>query len=133
MSNNKKKVKQNNTNKKHKNVTASKTNNKKVSISTNTKKTVKTKENKKAIVSDKHVKRLRNLIFATATCSLIILASTYAWFIGMKTVNVSPFDVSIKTTEGLYLSLNGADWSDTVLVNEGNYNDTSVAVKLPFL
>ena len=126
MSNNKKKVKQNNTNKKSKNIAANKMNNKKVGVSTSTNKTNKTKENKIIEVSDKHVKRLRNLIFATAICSLIIVASTYAWFIGMKTVNVSPFDVSIKTTEGLYLSLNGADWSDTVSINEENYNDTSV-------
>ena len=28
----------------------------------------------------------------------------------MKTVNVAEFDVKIATTEGLFLSMDGADW-----------------------
>ena len=49
----------------------------------------------------KHEKRLRKLIVATVLCTFILGVSTYAWFIGMKTVNVSSFDVSIATTESL--------------------------------
>jgi len=86
----------------------------------------KTTEKKITKISEKHEKRLRNLVLITAMCSLIIVGSTYAWFIGMKTVNVSPFDVSIAATEGLSLSLNGVNWSESVVINESNYNDTSV-------
>ena len=86
----------------------------------------KTNEKKMAKINEKHEKRLRNLVLVTALCSLIIVGSTYAWFIGMKTVSVSPFDVSIATTEGLSLSLNGLNWSEKVRINESNYNDTSV-------
>lgn len=86
----------------------------------------KINEKKMAKINDKHEKRLRNLVLATALCSLIIVGSTYAWFIGMKTVSVSPFDVDIAATEGLSLSLNGLNWSEKVTINEGNYNDTSV-------
>lgn len=103
------------------------TNKKTKNISTTTKKTSEKKDVKKIFkTNEKHEKRLRNLVLATALCSLIIVSSTYAWFIGMKTVIVTPFDVSIAVTEGLSLSLNGSDWSEKVTINEGNYNDTSV-------
>ena len=108
---NSKKAKVTNTNKKLKNV----------SVSTKAK-----TESKGFKLNEKHEKRLRNLILATAMCSLIIIGSTYAWFIGMKTVSVSPFDVEIAVTQGLSLSLNGSTWSETVSINENNYNDTSV-------
>ena len=73
----------------------------------------------------KHEKRVKKLAVGTALCALILGVSTYAWFIGMKTVNVSSFDISIATTESLSLSLNGTDWDDTVTINETNYNDAS--------
>ena len=68
----------------------------------------------------KHEKRIKKLAVVCALCAVIISVSTYAWFIGMKTVNVSGFDVEIATTEGLYLSLNGEDWDYTVKINEDN-------------
>ena len=68
----------------------------------------------------KHEKRVKKLAVACALCAVIISVSTYAWFIGMKTVNVSGFDVEIAATEGLYLSLNGEDWDYTVKINEEN-------------
>ena len=112
MSNNKKtKSKVSSTNKKTKNVSIStKTNNKKANVKKDTKNIFK--------INEKHEKRMRNLVLVTALCSLIIIGSTYAWFIGMKTVSVSPFDVEIAATEGLSLSLNGSAWSDKVKINE---------------
>lgn len=59
----------------------------------------------------KHSKRVRNLVAVCSLCAILLMVSTYAWFIGMKTVNVSSFDVEIATTEGLFLSMNGEDWS----------------------
>ena len=59
-------------------------------------------------------------------CSLIgvlLTVSTYAWFIGMKTVNVETFDVKIAAIDSLSLSLNGKDWSDTVTINADNFDD----------
>ena len=40
------------------------------------------------------------------------------WFIGMKTVNVSSFDISIASTESLMLSLDGENWDYEVNINE---------------
>ena len=73
----------------------------------------------------KHEKRVRKLIVGTTLCALILSVSTYAWFIGMKTVNVSSFDISIATTDSLMLSLNGTDWDDEITINKENYNTDS--------
>ena len=48
----------------------------------------------------KHNKKLKRLLIICLLCAIILTVSTYAWFIGMKTVNVSSFDVDIATTEG---------------------------------
>ena len=62
----------------------------------------------------KHENRVKKLIVACGLCAIILTVSTYAWFIGMKTVNVSAFDVEIAAIDGLELSLTGGyndDWS----------------------
>ena len=61
--------------------------------------------------NNKHSKKVRNLVAICFLCAVVLSVSTYAWFIGMKTVNVSSFDVEIATTEGLFLSMNGKDWA----------------------
>ena len=61
--------------------------------------------------NNKHTRRVRNLVLLCAVCAVILTVSTYAWFIGMKTVNVSTFDIDIATTEGLFLSMDGESWS----------------------
>ena len=66
----------------------------------------------------KHSKRIRKLVAICSLLAIFISVSTYAWFIGMKTVKVSSFDINIATTEGLFLSLNGVDWSYNLDVNE---------------
>ena len=65
----------------------------------------------KAKRNNKHSKKVRNLVAICFLCAVVLSVSTYAWFIGMKTVNVSSFDVEIATTEGLFLSMNGKDWA----------------------
>ena len=70
----------------------------------------------------KHEKRVKRLVILCAIWAVVISVATYAWFIGMKTVNVSTFDVSIAAVDSLYLSLDGEHWADTVTINESNYN-----------
>src|SRR5574344_673137 len=77
---------------------------------------------------NKHVKRVRKLIVGTTLCAIILTVSTYAWFVGMKTVNVSSFDVTIAAIDSLSLSLDGAHWSDTVAISKENYNDNTNTV-----
>ena len=70
----------------------------------------------------KHENRVKKLIVGCGLCAVILTVSTYAWFIGMKTVNVEAFNVKIAAIDGLSLSLDGVAWSETVEINEDNYN-----------
>ena len=80
--------------------------------------------------SKKRSRRIRNLIILCCLSAVVLTVSTYAWFVGMKTVNVSAFDIKVATTEGLYLSMNGEedswtyqlDAADTTLAYENNTN-----------
>ena len=74
----------------------------------------------------KHEKRVKRMIVACGLCAIILTASTYAWFIGFKTVNVTAFDVKIAAIDSLSLSLDGETFADTVEINETNYNDPAV-------
>ncbi len=68
-----------------------------------------------------HAKRVRNLIVMFTLSAVILSVSTYAWFIGMKTVNVETFDVKIKAADSLLLSIDGSKWVETLEINQGNY------------
>ena len=69
----------------------------------------------------KHEKRMKKLIVGCGLCAVVLTVSTYAWFIGMKTVNVTSFDVSIAGIDGLTLSLDGSRWSDKIEISEANH------------
>ena len=75
----------------------------------------------------KHEKRMKKLVVACGLCAILLAVSTYAWFIGMKTVNVSSFDVKIASIDSLLLSLDGSEWKDTVEINSSNFNTASYA------
>lgn len=75
--------------------------------------------------TNKHERRIKRFIVGTGLFTVLLATSTYAWFIGMKTVNVSPFNVKIAAIDGLTLSLNGADWADTVEINKDNFDTAS--------
>lgn len=72
--------------------------------------------------NSKHEKRVKKLIISCGLCAIILVISTYAWFIGMKTVNLSSFDVNISAIDSLYLSLDGEEWKDTLEISETTYN-----------
>ncbi len=63
-----------------------------------------------------NTKKLRRTIMVFLLCAVVLGVSTYAWFIGMKKVNVSSFDINIATTEGLFLSMTGEEdsWKYTL-------------------
>ena len=60
--------------------------------------------------NSKKNKKVRNLILVCTLSAILLTVSTYAWFIGMKTVKVNSFEVKIATTEGLFLSMDGENW-----------------------
>ena len=69
------------------------------------------------------IRRLRNLIIIFALTAVIVGVSTFAWFVGMRTVNVTSFDVDIAGTESLQLSLDGVAFSETVTINATNFSE----------
>ncbi len=76
-------------------------------------------------MSRKRSRRVRNLIVICALTAVVLSVSTYAWFIGMRVVNVSSFDVEIASTDGLLLSLNGEDWDTTVSISQATLETVS--------
>ena len=68
-------------------------------------------------------KRILRLAIVFTFMAIVLGTATYAWFIGMRTVNVSPFEVRIAATEDLQLSLDGVNWSDTVAINSTNFRN----------
>ena len=76
----------------------------------------------------KSTRRTKNLVVICTLTAIILVVSTYAWFIGMRSVAVSSFDVEIATTDSLLLSLDGAKWSTNVNINASNFNDTENTV-----
>lgn len=79
--------------------------------------------------SKQHRTRVRNLVVALTLTAIMLSVSTFAWFIGMRTVGVTSFDVEIAVTEDLRLSLNGVKWFDDkepLIINGDNFNDDDV-------
>ncbi len=70
-------------------------------------------------------KKIKKLIAICLICSIIFIAATYAWFIGMRTVNVSSFEIDIASTDSLLLSLDGSRWDTTVTINSSNFTSVS--------
>jgi hypothetical protein len=73
----------------------------------------------------KNSRRAKSLILFCAFTAIVLTVSTYAWFIGMRTVNVAAFDVEIQSTESLMLSLDGKKWSNTVYLSKDTLDDVS--------
>jgi hypothetical protein len=62
------------------------------------------------------------MMVVCALTAVIISVSTYAWFIGMRTVNVSSFDIEVAGTDSLLLSLDGSSWDTTVSITPATLN-----------
>ena len=67
-------------------------------------------------------KRVKKLILTTGLFAVLLVASTYAWFIGMEKVAVTAFDINIKAIDGLALSIDGDKFGEDVTINATNYN-----------
>ena len=76
---------------------------------------------------NKKKKRVLHLAVIFTFTAIVFGTATYAWFIGMRTVNVNPFEVQIAATESLQLSLDGKTWADTVSINSSNFRNPAAA------
>ena len=50
--------------------------------------------------------------------SIVFIVASYAWFIGTTQVAVSEFEIGVKSSEGLTISLDGTKFSNTISVSE---------------
>ena len=67
------------------------------------------------------------VIFIT---SVVLVVETYAWFVGITTVNVSEFEVTVTGAQGLELSLNGSKWakgSTSITLSSSNVLSTAAS------
>ena len=58
-----------------------------------------------------------------------MIVETYAWFVGITTVNVSNFDIQVSSSESFELSLDGENWksgSRTFTISQDSLTLTSV-------
>ena len=72
--------------------------------------------------NSKRAKKLRKLILVCVLSAILLTVSTYAWFIGLQTVTVKPFEIEIATTDGLALSLDGVNWKTDLDVTDDEIN-----------
>ncbi len=75
----------------------------------------------------KSANRLKKTALICCLCGILLVTSTYAWFIGMQSVFVTQFDVKIAAAEGLELSMDGETWTENLDAKgseayEGNTN-----------
>ena len=77
--------------------------------------------------NQKQDKRVKKLILSTGLFAVLLVASTYAWFIGMQSVSVTAFDVKIAAIDGLALSLDGkhTNFTESVSINASDYKTKS--------
>ena len=87
-----------------------------------TKKRYNRKKRKRAI------KKSKKVVIAMGLTAIVLVVATYAWFIGITTVNVNQFEVNIVTTEGLSISLDGKHWETVLNVTKGIIEGTDPMV-----
>ena len=60
--------------------------------------------------------------------SVVLVVETYAWFVGLSTVNTNSFNISISSGSGLEISMDGEHWhkdDDVLIVNAQTVAGTS--------
>lgn len=63
-------------------------------------------------------KKILLLFLMTGITAIVLVASTYAWFVGTGNVKVNSFAVNLKADNALEISLDGYTWDDEVTITE---------------
>lgn len=79
------------------------------------------------MAKNKKRRKILHLALILTFTAVVFGTATYAWFIGMRTVNVTPFEVQVASTDSLQLSLDGVNWSDVVSINGANFRNPAAA------
>lgn len=66
----------------------------------------------------KRERRTKKILFTTGLTAVVFVVATYAWFIGTVQAAVEPFEIDIKSSDGITLSLDGESFSSQVTISE---------------
>lgn len=66
----------------------------------------------------KQERRTKKILFTTGLTAVVFVVATYAWFIGTMQASVDAFEIDIKSSDGLTLSLDGQDFSNQITIGE---------------
>lgn len=64
--------------------------------------------------------RFNTILIAIFITSIVFIYSTYAWFSSSLDVTISDFKMTTNSIDGLYISLDGVTWSDSIEVSGEN-------------
>ena len=81
-------------------------------------------------VNTRKFRKLFLLFVVIFITSVVLVVETYAWFVGITTVNVSEFEVTVTGAQGLELSLNGSKWakgSTSITLSSSNVLSTAAS------
>lgn len=69
-------------------------------------------------VANKKRRKIEKIMVAIGITSVVFIVSSYAWFIGTTQVSVNEFEIGVKSSEGLTISLDGVNFSNSVTIGE---------------
>ena len=77
----------------------------------------------------KQERRTKKILFTTGLTAVVFVVATYAWFIGTMQASVDAFEIDIKSSDGLTLSLDGQDFSNQITIGEEEVKSNKVKIK----
>ena len=66
----------------------------------------------------KRQRRIEKIMISIGITSVVFIVASYAWFIGTTEIAVSEFELSVKSSEGLTISLDGITFNNTIEISE---------------
>lgn len=80
-------------------------------------------EKKKEKQKKKFIRKTAFLLLILGVTTTVFIVATYAWFIGITTVNVNTFEIDVSTMPGLEISLDGETFGNEITVSEAALNE----------
>ena len=73
--------------------------------------------------NDANKRRIKKGVFVIGLTAILLMVSTYAWFVGLTNVGINEFELNVEATKGLQLSLDGSNFSNTLTINQTTLKD----------
>ncbi len=77
--------------------------------------------------SRKSKRRMNSLFMALLLSAILLIMSTYAWFTANRVVTINGIVAKVTVAEGLQISLDGQNWSNTITASPVTLNTLGVA------